>query len=91
MRTIAIRLAVAAVLVGLVAAGFAWRAAHHPPAPPAAPEAAAPAAPASTGSYADDWQAKCAPIVGPAQTECTRALDAQYGRTTDAPVPPLGK
>jgi hypothetical protein len=84
MKRIVLRLVLAVVLVGLVVAGLAWRYSSHPPAPAAAQ---APAA-VSSGSYADDWQAQCAPITGPTQLDCTRRLDSAYGRTADAPVPP---
>lgn len=42
----------------------------------------------TTGVYADDWAANCGPLQGPAQSQCTARLDAAYGRTSGAPVPP---
>lgn len=40
-----------------------------------------------TGTYADDWQTNCGPLVEAAQANCTTRLDARYGRVADVPVP----
>lgn len=42
----------------------------------------------TTGTYADDWVANCAPLRGEAQTKCTARLDSAYGRMAGSPVPP---
>ena len=41
-----------------------------------------------TGTYANDWQANCGPLVGDAQAACAARLDARYGKTAESPVPP---
>jgi hypothetical protein len=78
---------VIAIVAAVVAAAVAyWLLAGPKPAPaPAAPQAKAELK--TTGIYADDWQADCAPLAGPAQAACTAALDAHYGKTDSAPVP----
>jgi hypothetical protein len=75
-------LAVAA-LIGFVASRGDREAAQAPATP------AAPSALKTTGNYAEDWQSLCGPLQGGAQGECTTRLDAAYGRSADAPVPPV--
>ena len=44
--------------------------------------------PVMSGNYSDDWQTNCAPLLGPAQAQCTARLDAGYGRVAGAPLAP---
>jgi hypothetical protein len=69
-------------LIGYIAARGDRKAADGPPAAPPA------SALKTTGNYAEDWQTLCGPLLGDAQTECAKRLDAAYGRSDDAPVPP---
>ena len=41
-----------------------------------------------TGNYAEDWMTQCGPLKGSEQADCTSRLDALYGRSAGAPVPP---
>ena len=84
-------IAIAAALI--LAAAAALLLARRPPAPAPAPATAPAQGQAGftpSGIYADDWQARCAPLKGPAQTACTTQLDAAYGKVDAAPVPVPG-
>jgi hypothetical protein len=86
LRPILIVIAVLAI-AGLV---YWLVSSHNKPAPgpqPALPaQATAPQTPIS-GNYADDWQSRCGPLTGDAQTGCTDSLDKAYGRKAEVPVP----
>lgn len=82
-RPMVIALLAALVALGLVALLLSGRR----PAPPASPPVAAFK---PSGNYAGDWQARCAPLAGPAQAACTAGLDAAYGKADAAPVPSGG-
>lgn len=56
-------------------------------APAGAPAPAAGKMVPVTGNYSDDWLARCAKLTGEAQRDCTKALDARYGKAEAAPVP----
>lgn len=75
-----IRLALIAVAIMAVFFGVAYLR-SRPTAPAAVPGMA------FTGTYADDWQGNCGALVGDAQVDCTKRLDAHYGRSAGAPVP----
>jgi hypothetical protein len=91
-----------AILVAIAAAALWWsHRASEPPSVPAStgetPAAAAPAEPKAaprpsatvtpSGNYADDWMKHCAPLGKAQQDECTKGLEAAYGKSDDAPVP----
>ena len=82
MRILATLLAIG---LGIAAAVLVSRMLHSGPEP--APLSAPAGQPAISGNYADDWQSKCGPLTGTAQTDCTAGLDGAYGRKADMPVP----
>jgi hypothetical protein len=91
------------IVVAIAAAALWWnhRASEPPPPVPAStgetPAAAAPTEPkpapkpaekiTPSGNYADDWMKHCAPLGKAQQDDCTKRLEAAYGKTDDAPVP----
>ena len=74
---------IAAIAVALAAAAFFVLTRSKPVPAPATPVMV----PAVSGNYADDWQTKCGPLTGPAQSDCTANLDAAYGHQAEQPVP----
>ncbi len=88
MKTRVIAIAAILLAAAAVAAILLLSGRKPAPAPPATATAPATVAvPRVTGNYADDWQADCAPLAGPAQAACTTQLDTHYGKTDAAPVP----
>lgn len=82
----AIRVALVVVIVVVVFFGIAYLRSR---APVAVGGSGAPSDITVTGTYADDWQANCGPLVAAAQSGCTARLDARYGRADGEPVPPV--
>jgi len=74
-----------ALVVGIVAVVTAYVIITRQPAAPPPP-----ADIGVSGNYSDDWQARCGPLTGPAQRDCTAGLDARYGRVAGAPLPRSG-
>ena len=78
------------ILIGLAAAGAVYwvMTPHQAPIPgPSLPTQAQAPQPTITGNYADDWQTRCGPLTGAAQTDCAAKLDAAYGRKAEVPLP----
>jgi hypothetical protein len=77
---------VAAVIAAAAAALWLYRALTQ--VPPVGESGTKPAAEVmTTGNYSQDWMDSCAKLTGQAQAECTKNLDAAYGKADSAPVP----